>query len=96
MEQIQLTMDGDEGTFRVSENGEQLGEMVISINDAKLTVYHTEVSDKAEGKGLAKKLFQSMVDHARQHQLKIVPLCSFVRAQLKRHAADYADVWTHP
>jgi uncharacterized protein len=38
-------------------------------------------------------LLTAMVDYAKGHQLKVVPLCSFVHAQFKRHPDMYEDVW---
>ena len=34
-----------------------------------------------------------MVDYARKHDLKVIPLCPYVHAQFKRHPDEYADVW---
>ena len=68
------------GAFYISENGEQLGEMEVKISHGRLVVYHTEVLEKEEGKGLAKKLLENMVDYARSHKLKVVPLCPYVNA----------------
>lgn len=95
MEEIQFTRDGNKGAFRAMDNEEQIGEMVVGLDGSNLTVYHTEVSDKREGQGLAKKMFHTMVDHARKEHLRIIPLCSFVQAQLKRNPAAYSDVWGH-
>lgn len=96
MEQIELKMEeGDAGHFYISERGERFGEMEISIADGQLTVYHTEVIPKAEGRGFAKKLLDAMVDHARKNALTVVPLCPYVQLQFKRHPEDYADVWKH-
>ena len=67
--------------------------MVISIDGNKLTVYHTEVREKAEGRGLANQLLSSMVEYARKNSLQIAPLCPYVHLQLKRHPELYADVW---
>ena len=94
MEKIELVIDEKGyGHFYISENDEQLGEMEISIAGSNLTVYHTEISEKAEGKGFAKKLLKEMVGHARKNNLKVIPLCPFVHAQFKRHPQEYADVW---
>ncbi|MES2645308.1 MAG: GNAT family N-acetyltransferase [Bacteroidota bacterium] len=94
MEEITLQLnEKNHGAFYAKEGNEQLGEMVISISDNKLSVYHTEVSDKAEGKGLAKKMLQTMVDYARKNHLKVIPLCPFVHVQFKRHPQEYADIW---
>jgi predicted GNAT family acetyltransferase len=95
MDNIQLSLnEKGRGLFYLSEGEEQLGKMEIGISDDKLTVYHTEVSPKAEGKGLAKLMLSSMVAYAREHGLKVIPLCPFVYAQFKRHPEAYADLWT--
>ncbi len=97
MDNVKLELnDKGRGAFTVSENNEQLGEMVIGIAEANLTVYHTEVDAKAEGKGYAKKLLAAMVAHARTNNLKVTALCPYVHAQFKRHAEEYADIWNKP
>jgi predicted GNAT family acetyltransferase len=94
MEEVQLTLnEKNHGHFYVNENNEQVAEMIIGISGNDLTVYHTEVSPKAEGKGLAKKLLSAMVYHARKNNLKVIALCPYVFAQFKRHPEEYADVW---
>ena len=89
---MQLHENGH-GKFYISDDDEQVGEMVFSISGNNLTVYHTEVSPKAEGKGLAKKLLASMVGYAREKELKVIPLCPFVLAQFTRHPDEYNDIW---
>ncbi|MFL9483184.1 GNAT family N-acetyltransferase [Chitinophagaceae bacterium LWZ2-11] len=96
MSDVQLRLnDRKRGAFYITENNEQLAEMVIGINGSDLTVYHTEVSEKAEGKGFAKKLLETMVAYARANQLKVIALCPFVHAQFKRHPELYEDIWKH-
>ena len=68
--------------------------MIISISGKELTVYHTEVVPEAEGKGLAKKLLDAMVSYAREHKMKVIPLCPYVHAQFKRHPDEYKDVYS--
>jgi predicted GNAT family acetyltransferase len=81
------------GAFIIKDGDQQLGEMVVSISGKNLTVYHTEVVPEAEGKGLAKKMLQEMVDYARKNGLKVIPLCPYVHAQFRRHPDEYADLW---
>lgn len=81
------------GHFLIPEGEEQIAEMEIRISENNLTVHHTSVLPKAEGKGYAKKLLSAMVDHARKHHLKVTPLCPFVHAQFKRHPGEFADIW---
>lgn len=94
MEDIQLKLNEQgQGVFLIMEGTEQIAEKVIGINGTDLTVYHTEVSAGAEGKGVAKKLLEAMVDYARKQHLKVIPLCPYVHAQFKRHPEAYEDVW---
>jgi predicted GNAT family acetyltransferase len=94
MDSVKLNVDEKgSGHFFIMDGDEQVAEMGISISGIDLTVYHTEVSPKFEGKGLAKQLLAAMVDHARKNALKVIPLCPYVHAQFKRHPEEYADVW---
>ncbi|HEY0297827.1 MAG TPA: GNAT family N-acetyltransferase [Arachidicoccus sp.] len=94
MAEIKLELDElNNGAFNLYEDGHKLGEMVLSISKGQLTVYHNEVAPEAEGKGFAKQLLGTMVTYAREHQLKVVPLCPYVHAQFKRHPELYEDVW---
>jgi predicted GNAT family acetyltransferase len=94
MDEVKLNLnERKHGHFFIMDREEQIAEMEISISGDNLTVYHTEVSSRAEGKGLAKKLLATMVDYARKNSLKVIPLCPYVHAQFKRHPEEYADVW---
>ncbi|GAB3260317.1 GNAT family N-acetyltransferase [Larkinella harenae] len=90
--QFKLLKKGTGGFF-IQEGEENIAEMIVGLSDQHLTVYHTEVIPQAEGKGLAGQLLASMVDYAREHQLKVIPLCPYVHAQFKRHPERYEDVW---
>lgn len=90
--QLDIKANGH-GHFYIIENDEQLGEMKISISPNELTVYHTEVLPKEEGKGLARELLKSMVAYARANHLKVRAICPYVSAQFKRHPEEYEDVW---
>ena len=93
MEKVQLDLDKEgHGHFYIDENNEQVAKMIIGIYDKELTVYHTEVLPKAEGKGLAKQLLNAMVDYAREKKLKVIVMCPYVLAQFKRHP-EYEDIW---
>lgn len=94
MEEVKLNLnEKKQGAFYIMEGAEQMGEMAVSVSGSNLTVYHTEVAAKAEGKGYAKKLLNEMVAYARKNNLKVIPLCPYVHAQFKRRPQEYADVW---
>ena len=94
MDEVRLNLDDKgHGAFYILDGEERIGEMVVRTLGGNLTVYHTEVLPKAEGKGYAKKLLNALVEHARANHLKVIPLCPYVYAQFKRHAREYADIW---
>ena len=49
-----------------------------------LTITHTYVPPALEGRGIAARLTQAVLDHARARQLKVVPVCSYARAYMRR------------
>jgi predicted GNAT family acetyltransferase len=49
-----------------------------------LTITHTYVPPALEGRGIAARLTQAVLDHARAQQLKVVPVCSYARAYMRR------------
>ena len=92
MNEVKLNLnDKGHGSFTIMDGEGQIGEMVVSISGSNLTVYHTEVSAKAEGKGYAKKMLNAMAHHARTHNLKVIPLCPYVHAQFKNHPEEYSE-----
>jgi len=94
MNDIQLKLDqSGKGAFVIEENGERLAEMEIRVSGNDLTVYHTEVSEKLKGQGVASKLLAHMVDYVRKNHLKVIALCPYVHVQFTRHEAQYADIW---
>lgn len=94
MDEVQFKKDEHgHGMFYIMEEDEKWGEMVVEIKENIMTVFHTEVLEKAEGKGYAKKLLAAMVQYARQANLKVIALCPYVHLQFRRHSDEYADIW---
>jgi uncharacterized protein len=53
-----------------------------------VVLMHTEVDSAFEGRGLATKLIAGAIEDVRARGLKLVPVCPFVRAYLRRHPED--------
>jgi predicted GNAT family acetyltransferase len=88
-----LNEDNIYGEVQLFSENKSAGKMDISVSGGKLRVYHTEVYPEHEGKGFAKVLLNKLVSHARENDLRIIPLCPYVLAQFKRHPEEYTDVW---
>jgi uncharacterized protein len=56
-----------------------------------ILLIHTEVDPAFEGQGLGGHLVAGALDDIRARGLKLVPICPFVRAYLRRHP-EYGDL----
>ena len=88
-----IKINNDRKAFVIEENGERLAEMELGIRGSDMIVYHTEVSEKLRGKGVANQLLDEMTSYARKNSLKVVPLCRYVLAEFTRHPDQYKDIW---
>lgn len=61
-----------------------------------MAVYHTEVPPVIQGRGIAAKLVQGAVEHARANGLRIAPYCSYVRSYVRRHPEVHDVLATGP
>lgn len=75
-----LALDGHEAELTYS----RLGESSIIID-------HTGVPDALRGRGAGQQLVERAVMDARVEGRKIVPLCPFAKAQIRRHS-EWQDV----
>ncbi|MBR8645617.1 N-acetyltransferase [[Brevibacterium] frigoritolerans] len=69
----------------VEESGEKLAEITFfKSGDDEITVDHTVVSDKLRGQKVGNALVEKIIGFAREENLKIVPVCSFVQKQFEK------------
>lgn len=83
---------GSKGAFIAYEEKKKIGEMSYSIAGSdKIIIDHTEVDPEQKGKSIGKILLQKVVEHARENNLKIIPLCPFAKAMFDKNV-DIRDV----
>lgn len=70
--------------FLLMDGESTAGFIEYTLNNQLLTILHTEVDEAYAGQQLGKKLVMAVVDHARKHQYKILPLCPYANKVLKR------------
>lgn len=89
---IEQKDSGGSGMFFYEEDGEILGYVRYSLRDKDvLSLDHTEVDPKMNGKGLAGNLVKTTVEYARKNNLKVDPKCSYAAKQFERHE-EYRDL----
>lgn len=94
MHEIKLELNGNQrGAFLIREGEEKIAELAIGLTGNNIIAYHTEVSEKLRGQGVAGKLFDALINYAQENNMKIVPLCPYVHAQFKRHEEKYGELW---
>jgi predicted GNAT family acetyltransferase len=95
MHDVQLKVNKEEGRgkFFIEKDTREIAEMVVAIKGDSITVFHTEVIDELRGKGVASQLLFALIEYARDHKKRIIPLCVYVRGQFDLNPDKYADVW---
>ena len=66
-------------------------EMTYRFANDVMVINHTGVPPAFEGRGIALKLVKRAIADARKDGFKIVPQCSYVAVQFRRHP-DWADL----
>ncbi|CRK57576.1 FIG01001132: hypothetical protein [Alloactinosynnema sp. L-07] len=87
----QIAVQNSPGRYEVSVGGEVAGYTQYVDRDHQRIFFHTEIDDRFSGRGLAGKLIAGALTDTRAADRRIVPICPFVAAYLKRHD-DFADI----
>jgi predicted GNAT family acetyltransferase len=91
-ELLGLELNGQKGYFYVSVEGNQEGKMTFVFAGAdKIIIDHTEVNTGNSGKGFGKKMVAKAVKFAREKNIKIIPLCPFVKKVFDK-TPEFRDV----
>lgn len=61
------------------------------MQPGEISVLHTEVPKELEGRGVASAMTKSALEYIRANGLKLIPLCPYMRAYLKKHP-EYHDL----
>jgi len=91
---IALKQDGTKGRYVARIEGiSEPAELTFSVvNDHLIIADHTGVPDAMRGMGVGRALVERLVADARKKQVRIVPLCPYVKAQSGKHP-EWSDVF---
>ena len=85
---IEHEEDNNKGRWIALSYGEEAGEMTCSVaGDDKIIIDHTFVSDNFKGQGIGAKLLDAAVAYVTAHDLKIIPLCPYVKSRFDKDSS---------
>jgi hypothetical protein len=68
-----------------SGSGDTLSVLDYQIDGNRMLLTHTEVPPHLRGNGLGENLVKAALEAARARGLRVVPICPFVQAYVRRH-----------
>ena len=90
--QVQHKSGDGKGCFYVKVDNDILAKLTYAqTGKEQMLLEHTEVDDELRGKNVGYQMVTAAVSYARQHNLKIIPICPFVQSVFEKKP-DYADV----
>ena len=85
----------DHSRYALLKDGEVIGVAEYDLRDDAIVFTHTEVPQEYEGQGIAAQLVRYALEAARARELRVVALCPYVRAFLRKHEDEYSDLVGH-
>ena len=82
---IKLEETDSTGSFYIGTYDNKQAEISWKKHDGYIAVDETRVDDLLKGLGIGLKLFDVLIEHAREHSLKIKAECPFVVKMFERY-----------
>ena len=74
------------GRFNALKDGEEVGYVNYSwMGKDRLSMDYVKVRSELSGQGIGKEIVVAVADFAREHDLKITPVCGFARITFQRN-----------
>ena len=92
LSEIEVVNNREESRFEAA-----LGDLVAfseyNLAGSNIVFNHTEVPVEFEGQGIGRKLAEAALNYARDNNLKVIPLCPFIAAFIRRNPQYQPLVW---
>jgi len=87
-ESPKVTHQPENSLFAIQIDGDMAYQEYIQTK-TDLVITHTEVPKQLEGKGLGSLLAKNALQYAEENGLKIMPLCPFMAAYMRKNYETY-------
>lgn len=91
MNELVVRNNPEELRYEALRDDQLVGLIRYRVEPGVVVLVHTEVDEAVEGTGVGSALVRGALDDLRARGLRLVPLCPFVAAYLRRHP-EYADL----
>ena len=81
---MQIRNNEAESRFESEVDG-KLSFVEYKMAPHRIILVHTEVPEELSGRSIAQEMAKTALDYARQNNLHVVALCSYIAAYIKRH-----------
>ena len=88
---IEIVDRADRRRYEMSVDGRLAGIATYELGDGEITFIHTEVDRSFAGRGLGLRLAAHVLDDARARNLRVRPLCPFIKRYIRSHP-EYRDL----
>ena len=90
MENLEVLHNPTEKRFEIWIDG-QLAKLDYILDGSTIIMTHVGVHPDHRGKGIAGKITQSALEYAKEKSLRVIPMCPYVAAYIRRHP-KYAEL----
>jgi uncharacterized protein len=80
--------------YELLVDGTLAGLIEYHLQNDRMTLVHTEIRAQFEGHGLGAQLATAALGDIRERGLRVVPLCPFIAAFIRKHPDQYLDLVT--
>lgn len=88
---VKILYEPEKNRAAAYDGAQKIGESTYSASEKVWIIDHTTVDENYGGRGIAGQLVFELVKQARDHQVKIMPLCPFAKKEFLKKR-EYADV----
>jgi predicted GNAT family acetyltransferase len=90
-DEIRFEHDIESGQFEAFVGKHKAIMTYRSNREGKIFLVHTEVDEALRSKGVGEKLILHVFDYIRKNGMRMIPMCPYVKAYLKRHP-EHMDI----
>ena len=90
LEKVEVVHNPAQDRFEAWVNG-LYSKLEYIQDDKNFVITHVGVDPQLRGQGLAGRIVQVSLEHARKNSLRVIPMCSYAAAYIRRHP-EYAEL----